>query len=34
MTPILHFMIKATTKWVRANKGKSGFDFYVCKIKG
>jgi hypothetical protein len=26
-------MVKTTTKWVGANKGKSGFDFYVCKIR-
>jgi len=30
---ILHSMIKAAAKWVSATKGKSGFDFYMYKIK-
>jgi hypothetical protein len=37
MTPILHFMPKAGSKWVSATEGipqdGTGFDFYVCKIK-
>lgn len=32
-TPILHCKAKTTTQLVSATKGKSGFDFYMCKIK-
>jgi hypothetical protein len=32
-TPILHCRVKIVTQWVSATKGKSGFDFYICKIK-
>ena len=33
ITPILHYMLKTTTKWVSATKGKSGFGCYTRKIK-
>jgi hypothetical protein len=31
--PILHYMLKTATKWVSRTIGKSGFGFYMCKIK-
>ena len=33
MTPILHFKAKTATQLISGIKGKSGFDFYMCKIK-
>jgi hypothetical protein len=27
-------MLKTATKWVSRTLGKSGFGFYMCKIKG
>jgi hypothetical protein len=33
ITPILHCRVKTIIPWVSAIKGKSGFDFYMCKIK-
>jgi hypothetical protein len=32
-TPILHDMLKTATKSVSRTIGKSGFGFYMCKIK-
>jgi hypothetical protein len=32
-TPILQFKANFTTQLISATNGKSGFDFYMCKIK-
>jgi hypothetical protein len=32
-TPILHLKAKIATKWISRTIGKSGFGFYMCKIK-
>jgi pimeloyl-ACP methyl ester carboxylesterase len=33
ITPILHLKAKIATKWISRTIGKSGFGFYMCKIK-
>jgi hypothetical protein len=32
-TPILHRKAKTATQLISTTEGKSGFDFYMCKIK-
>jgi hypothetical protein len=33
ITPILHCKAKTATQLIFVTVGKSGFDFYMCKIK-